>query len=101
MGVVTGNQYEVGDRFNQLKIIGMPSTKWGKPLKQYLHQVYVFSTGLLFQVGSIVSKLAYASEVRNYGKSFIYQVQTIFLAINIFQRTNNPFPGAIFKQALQ
>jgi hypothetical protein len=97
VGVVAGNQYEVGDRFDELKVVGMPFKKRGKRCKPDLHHVLVLGTGPLFHAGKFVSKLAYVREARNYGKSFIYQVQTLFLAINIFQKTNNPFPGVIFK----
>jgi hypothetical protein len=98
VGVVAGIEYEVGDRFDERKEVGMPFKKRGKP---DLHHVFVLWTGQLFHAGKFVSKLAYVREAKNYGKLFIYQVQTLFLAINIFQKTNNPFPGVIFKQALQ
>jgi len=40
----------------------------------------VHGTGPLFHTGKFVSNLAYVREARNYVKSFIYQVQTLFLA---------------------
>jgi hypothetical protein len=101
VGVVAGNQYEVGDRFDILKVVRMPFKKRGKRYKPDLHHVPGLSTGLLFPMAKFVSKLAYVREVRNYGKYFIYQVETLFLAINIFQKTNNPFPGVIITEAFQ
>jgi hypothetical protein len=97
MGVVAGNQYEVGDRFDELKVVGMPFMKRGKHCKLDLHHALVLSTGQLFHAGKFVSKLVYVKEARHYGKSFIYQVQTLFMALNIFQKTNNPFAGVILK----
>jgi len=97
VGVVAGIKYEVGDRFDELKVVGMPFKKRGKRCTPDLHHVLVLGTGPFFHTGKFVSKLAYVRKASNYGKSFIYQVQTIFLAINIFQKTNNPFPGVIFE----
>ena len=99
VGVVAGNQYEVSDRFDKLKVVGMPFKKRGKCCKPNLHYILVLSTSPLFHAGKFVSKLAYVREVKNYGKLFIYQDQTLFVAINIFQKTNNPFVGVIFKSA--
>jgi hypothetical protein len=96
VGVVAGNQYEVGDRFDELKLVGMPFDKRGNGWKPDLHNVLVLGSGPLFRGGKFVFKLAYVREVRNYGKLFIHQVQTVFLAINIFHTTHNPFPGVIF-----
>jgi len=101
LGVVAGNEYEVGDRFAELKVVGRPFKKRGTCWKPNLHHVLVLSTGPLFHAGKLVSKLRYVRKVRNYGESFIYQVQTVFLDINIFQTTNNPSAGVIFKQAIQ
>lgn len=50
----------------------------------------------LLQVNKFSSKLGWVREVRNYGESFIYQVQSLMLATNSFQTTNTPFPGVIF-----
>jgi len=72
VGVVAGNPYEVGDRFDELKVVGMLFKKRGKRCKRDLHYVLVLGTGLLFHTGKFVSILVYVSEVRNYGKSFIY-----------------------------
>jgi len=55
MGVVGGNQYEVGDRFDYLKVVGMPFKKMGKHCKPYLHYVLVHCTGPLFHMGKFVS----------------------------------------------
>jgi hypothetical protein len=95
MGVLAGNQYEVGDRFDELKVVGMPFRNRDKHCKPDLYHVLVLGTGPLFRAEMIVSNLAYMREARNYGKPFIYQVQTLFLAINIVQKTNNPFSGVI------
>jgi hypothetical protein len=43
----------------------------------------------------------YVKAAQNNGKSFIYQVQTLFPAIKIFENSGNPFPGVMFKLALQ
>jgi hypothetical protein len=66
VGVVAGNQYEVGDRFDELKVVGMPFKKRGKRCKPDLHHVLVLGTGPLFHAGKFVSKLVYVREARNY-----------------------------------
>jgi hypothetical protein len=43
----------------------------------------------------------YVKAAQNNGKLFIYQVQTLFLAIKIFENSGNPFPGVMFKLAHQ
>ena len=101
MGVVECNQYEVGERFDELKVVGIPCKERGKRCKQDLHDVHVRGTSPLFHTSMFVFKLAYVRKVRNYGKSIIYQVQTLLLALNIFQKTDNPLAGMIFKYALQ
>jgi hypothetical protein len=97
VGVVAVNQYKVGARFNELKVVRMCFKTRGKHSKPDLYRVHVLGTGASFHAGKFVSQLAYVREARNYGKSFIYQVQTLSLAINIFQKTNNPFQGVIFE----
>jgi len=97
VGVVAGNQYEVGDRFDELKVVEMLCKMWGKDCKPDLHHVLVLGTSPLFHLGNFSSKVVYVKQERNYGKSFNDQVQTLLLAVNIFQKTNNPFPGVIFK----
>jgi hypothetical protein len=101
VGVEAGNQFEVGDKYDELKVVGMTFKKSGTHWNPDLHNVILLSTGLLFRVGKCVFKLASVTELRNYRKSFIYQVETLFLAINIFQKSNHPFPGVIFKHGLQ
>jgi len=95
--MVAGKQYKVGNRFDELKVVGMPFKKRGKRCEPDLHHVLLLSTGPEFHASKFVSKLAYVRQARSYGKSFIYQVRTLFLAINTFQKTNNPCPGVIFK----
>jgi hypothetical protein len=68
VGVVAGNRSEVGDRFDELKVVGMPFKKRGKRCKSNLHHVLVLSTSPLFHRGKFDSKLAYVKEARNYGK---------------------------------
>jgi len=96
--VVAGNQYEVGDQFDECKLGRMRFLKRGRHCKQDLHQVLVLGTGLLFHTGKIASKLVNFGEARNYGELIIYQVQILFLAINIFQKTSNSFPGISFNR---
>jgi len=79
----------------------MAFSKRGMRWQPDLHHIPVLSAGRLFHMSKFVSTLVYARHMRDYGELFIYQVQTLFLAIYIFQKTNNPFPGVIFKQALQ
>jgi hypothetical protein len=59
---------------------GMPFKTSGKGSKPDSHHVLVHGTGPLFHTGKFVSNLTYVREARNYVKSFIYQVQTLFLA---------------------
>jgi hypothetical protein len=59
VGVVAGNQYEVGERFDERKVVWMPFKKRGKRWKPDLHNVLLLSTSLLFHAGKFVSKLAY------------------------------------------
>jgi len=99
--VVAGNQYEFGDRFDDLVVVGLRFKVRGKRWKPGLYDVLVLSTGPLFHMGKFASKLGFVREGRNYGELFIYQVQTLFLAINILLQTNNPIPGVIFKLVLQ
>jgi len=101
VGVVAGHQYEISDRNDEVKVVGMPFENRGTCWNPDLHHVLVSSTGPLFDTGMIVSKLVCIREVSNYGELFIYQVQIVFLVINIFQKINNPFSGVIFEQALQ
>ena len=68
--MVAGNQYEVGDRFDQFSVVGMPINKRGKGWKQDLHCVLVLSTGSLFHAGKCVSKPVYVREVRIDGELF-------------------------------
>jgi len=97
VGVVDGNQHEVGNRFDELTAVGMLFKNRGMCCKPDLPHVLVLGTNTLFLAGMSETKPADVTEARNYGKSFIYQVPTLFLAINSFQKTNNPFPGVIFK----
>jgi hypothetical protein len=82
---------------DEFKVVGMPCTEWGYCCTPYLHLVLELVAGALLQVGKFVSNLKYIREAKNSGKSFIYQVQTLFQGINVFLKTTNPFPGVIFK----
>jgi hypothetical protein len=101
VGVVAGIQYEVGNRFDELTVTRMPFTKRGKRWKPDQHHVLVLSTGPYLHAANFISKLASFREVRIYGESFLYQVEIHFVAINIIQKPNNPFPSVIVQQALQ
>jgi len=94
--VVAGKQYEVGDRFDELIVVRMV-LKRDKQSNPDRYDVLVLGTAPSFHVCKFVCTLANVKEVRNYWKLFIYQVQTLFLALNCFQKTNNPFSGVIFK----
>ena len=59
MGVVAKNQYDVGDRFEDLKVGGILFKKRGKCSKPDLHHVLVLGTSPLFYRGKFVSKLVY------------------------------------------
>jgi len=95
VGVVARNQYEACDRFEEEKVVKVLFKARGKRYKPDLLYVLVLSSGSLFHMGKFVSTLACIREVRNNGKSFIFQVEMIFLAMNIVQKTNNPFPCVI------
>lgn len=56
VGVVTGDEYEVGDRFVELKVVGMLFNNRGKHWKPNLEYVLVLSTIPLFHLGKFVSK---------------------------------------------
>jgi len=101
VGLVGGNQYEVSDTFDELKVVGIPVRKRGKSWHPGLHHVLLLSTGPLFHAGKFVSKLAYVREVTNYGKMVCSQIQTLILVMNIYRKTNDPFPDVMFKQAIQ
>jgi hypothetical protein len=101
VGVVAGNHSEVGDRFDQHKVVWMPFKHRGKRRKPDTQHVLVLVTGRLFHPGKFVSNLEHFSDARNYHILFIYQVQSLFVGTNHLQKTNNPFPGVIFKYALQ
>jgi len=79
----------------------MPFEKLGKRWKPGFQHVLVVSTGPLHYRGKFVSKLPYIREARNYGESFIYQVQTLFLVILVYQKTNNLSSGVIIESAFQ
>jgi len=72
VGVVAGLQYEISDRYDEDKVVGMPFEKRGTCWNPVLHHVLVISTGPLFDTGKIVSKLACVREVSNYGELLIY-----------------------------
>jgi hypothetical protein len=99
--VVAGKQSEVGDRFEELKVVGVPFKNRGKRSKPDVHHVLLLGTGSMCQAGTFVIKLADVREGRNYGTWFIYQVGTLFLAINNFQKSDNPLPGVSCKYVLQ
>jgi len=99
--VVAVTKYELGDRLDTWKVVRMPFKRRGKCFKPEHYHALVLSTGPVFYAGQCVSKLAYVREVRNCGELSLYQVKTLSLAINIFQKSNNPFPGVILKHALQ
>jgi hypothetical protein len=84
-----------------LNWMGYPFKKSAKRCKPDLHHILVLRTGPWFDVGKFVSKLEYVTEARKHGKSFIYQVQTRSLPLNIFLKTTSPFPGKILNYALQ
>ena len=98
--MVTGNHYEVCKRFDEHKVVETLFRKRCKRWKLDLDHVLVLWTSPLFHKGNVVSKLVYVTDVRNYGEMYIYQIQTHFLAMYIFQNTNNPFPSMVFKQAI-
>jgi len=97
VGVVAGNQNEVADRCYQLHFVGVPFKMRGKWSNSDIHYVLVLSISQLIHNGKFDSTVAYVREARKYGKFFINQVQTLFLAINVFQETNHPFPAVISK----
>jgi len=101
MLAVSGTEYDVGDRLEELEVIRMPFQMWGKCRKPDLHHVLVLGTDPLLHMGNWVTELVYVREANDYRKLFIYYVQTLFLAVDIFQTTNNAIPGAIFKWAHQ
>jgi hypothetical protein len=68
VGLVAGNQYEVGDTFGELKFVGMPFIKKWKSWIPDLYHVLVLGTDPLFHPGKWVSKLAYDGHARDYGK---------------------------------
>jgi len=90
-------------KVNSAPLLNPNITWWPHSMSalQDVHYFLVLITGPLLHMFMIVSKLANVSEGRNYGESYIYQVQTLFQAINPFQITNNPFPGVIFGQSFQ
>ena len=101
MGVVAANQYEVSDRFDELKKVGMPFQKMAKYWKPELHHVLELSTGPLFHMGKFVSNTDVGQRSEELGRIVHQSGPHPVLAINIFQKTNNPVPGVILKQALQ
>jgi len=95
--VVAGNHYELGDRFDKLTVIGMHIKKRGKCWKPDHYGVFVLSSATLFDAGKFVSLPGCGRDAWNHGDLFIYLFHTFFLAIDIIQKTNNPFPGVIFQ----
>ena len=98
--VVACNHCEFGNRFNELKLVRMSFYKMGKCWKSDIHHDLILSTGLLFHMDHVVYCLAYVRNVRNYGELFIYQIQTLFLAFNVIQKSNNQFPWIVMKHTL-
>ena len=99
--MVAANQYEVSDRFHELKDVWLLFKKRGKCCKPDLQQVRLIGTGPLFNADKFVSTLAYIRNMTNYGEWIIYEIQTNFIAIEIILKLNHPFLAVIFKQALQ
>jgi len=89
------------DGFEECKVVRMPFKSRGKCCKPDLHHGVVIGTGTWFQKGKFVSKLIYVRVGRNDGKWIIYSVQTLFLAITMFQLQQNPFAAVMFGSALQ
>jgi len=101
VGVEASHQFEVTNRFEELKKVVMPFISRAKCWKPDLHHVWVLSTSPLFHGGKVFSKLSYGSNVRKYGELFIYVVQTCLLAMIIFQTPTKSLPGVFFKYAIQ
>jgi hypothetical protein len=66
VGVVAGNQYEISDRFDELKVVRIPFKTAGNCWKLDVPHGLPLSTGSLFHGGRFVSKLAYVRKARNY-----------------------------------
>jgi hypothetical protein len=74
VGVIVENQYEVGDRIEEVKMVGMGCMTNGERWKPAIHHALLLNGVPLCHAGKFLSKLVYVTEVRNYGQSFIYQV---------------------------
>ena len=94
---VVGNQYEGVDKFGELKVIGMPFNMRDIHRNPFSHHNLQLHTSPLFQVAKCDSILADNRDARNYGESFKYQIQTLFLPKIICQKTYNQFRGVILK----
>jgi len=81
--VEAGNQYEVGERFDELHVVGMSSKAKCKSCTPDLHDDLGVRTRPLIHPRKFDSKLMDDRKARNYGKSFIYQ-------------DPNHFPGHIY-----
>jgi len=101
VAVVAGKLYEVGDKYDNLITVGIAFKRRGNCCKPDHDHELALGTSPVFHPGKCASIQAYISEERDYGKSCIYQIQTLLQVLNYSQITNNPFPGAIFEFDIQ
>jgi len=87
MGGVAGNPYNIIGRLIKLEVVGIAFQQSGKQCKPDIYQVLVLDSSLLFHVDILDSKPGSTKEERNYKELFVYQFESLFLAISILQAT--------------
>ena len=66
---VASKQYGVGDRFDELKVVGVPFLKMGKNCRTDHYGILVLRTGAFYDSCKFVSELVHVRDARNYGLS--------------------------------
>ena len=84
--------------FMKLKRLGCPLIRGASAGSQIFTMSLYSAPVHCPHTGKFISKLAYVREVRNNGKLFIYQGQTLFLDKKTFQKSNCPFAGVIINE---